>query len=359
MVNIKTDERKNNFNIIRFFASILVIYGHMAHLMGVNVPYLMGQGAQVIAVKIFFLISGYLIAKSYLRDNDIFRYIIRRCFRIFPGLIGVVLFSVFIVGPFFTEFSSKEYFSNPGTWKYLQNIILYVNYSLPGVFKNNIYPAAVNGSLWSLPVEFFMYLLLPLVLLVQKKRKKPYSIIVIIIILVIVNTIKSKFYQSHVTVIYGTNLFDALTLAPYFFIGVLFTYEEVKKYLNLQIASFLFFLACSISVGEIKNEYIILFILPYFVFSFSLEKNAIFASAFSKNDYSYGLYLYSFVVQQSLSGMFQQFSISLNWATFISTIVSFILAFLSWHLIEKPLQNLSKKIVKWHSSPERKWNLNS
>jgi peptidoglycan/LPS O-acetylase OafA/YrhL len=46
----------------------------------------------------------------------------------------------------------------------LKNIALYINYYLPGLFESNVYPGAVNGSLWSLPAEFVMYLLVPILI---------------------------------------------------------------------------------------------------------------------------------------------------------------------------------------------------
>ncbi len=94
-------DRHNNINLIRFIAASAVIYGHMAHLLGVPVPLLCGEEILSLAVKVFFVLSGYLITQSYLRDDHPFRYLVRRVFRIFPGLIFVVLVSVFVFGPLF------------------------------------------------------------------------------------------------------------------------------------------------------------------------------------------------------------------------------------------------------------------
>lgn len=153
------DSRNNNFNIIRFVAAMMVVLGHMCHLVAVEVNQLLGQAVSTIGVKIFFLISGYLIAQSFLNDSNIVRYCIRRFFRIIPGLAGVVLFAVFIIGPVFTILPIKDYFSHGTTWAYLKNIGLYIQYFLPGVFEANPYPDAINGSLWTLPVEVILMIL--------------------------------------------------------------------------------------------------------------------------------------------------------------------------------------------------------
>ena len=78
----KTNSRENNFNIIRFMAAIMVMAGHMAYIGGYSLPILWGQGIQSLGVKIFFLIGGYLISKSWLSDPNPLRYSIKRIFRI-------------------------------------------------------------------------------------------------------------------------------------------------------------------------------------------------------------------------------------------------------------------------------------
>ncbi|MBD3842255.1 MAG: acyltransferase [Campylobacterales bacterium] len=154
---MKIDSKESNhFNFIRLFAAFLVFYGHATILWG--------NGAvgtvlnHELGVFIFFAISGYLISMSWDKDPSIKRFFIRRALRIFPALIIVTLVCVFILGPIMTTWELKEYFTSQYIVLYLKNIFLYISYYLPGVFEHNPVPNAVNGSLWSLPVEFFMYI---------------------------------------------------------------------------------------------------------------------------------------------------------------------------------------------------------
>ena len=157
--------RTNNFNIIRFFAAFAVIYGHMSSIMGEAAFPLLGQRISTIGVKILFTFSGYLITKSYLSDPHFGRYMIRRCFRIFPAYIVLILLSALVIGPIFTSLPLTEYFAAPGTWNYIwKNLLFSPTYTLPGLFEACPYPNAVNGSLWTLPFEFAMYLILPALL---------------------------------------------------------------------------------------------------------------------------------------------------------------------------------------------------
>lgn len=159
--------RSNNFNILRFLAALMVMAGHMGYILGTSVPQLWGEQIQVLGVRIFFLIGGFLITKSWLSDPHFLRYSVKRCSRIWPALIVYVLFVTFIAGPFITSLTVREYFFNSGITRYLKNILFYIEYNLPGVFYTNPYPYAVNGSLWTLPVEMLMYLAVPFIIIIS------------------------------------------------------------------------------------------------------------------------------------------------------------------------------------------------
>jgi Acyltransferase family len=110
------------------------------------------------------VISGYLVSESWLRDSRLPAFLMRRSLRIFPGLTVIVLLSVLVLGPLMSDLPLRAYFGDRQSISYLWNVVLYPVYVLPGVFVDNPYPLAVNGSLWSLPVEFAMYLLTPVLL---------------------------------------------------------------------------------------------------------------------------------------------------------------------------------------------------
>ena len=104
--------RDNNINFLRFIAASRVIWFHMASVLAIPEPYIMGQGLGPIAVNIFFVLSGYLIAKSWTRSSSFGSYLIRRIARIFPGLAVVILLSVFVMGPIVTSLPLGDYFAD-------------------------------------------------------------------------------------------------------------------------------------------------------------------------------------------------------------------------------------------------------
>ncbi len=349
-VSPESEDRHNNINLIRFVSAAMVVYGHMAHLVGAPVPNLFGEEVSTIAVKVFFVLSGYLITQSFMRDDDFFRYMVRRIFRIFPGLIFVCFMLTFIIGPCLSTLSAGQYFSHPQTYAYfLHNSALFPDYFLPGVFTANPYPDAVNGSLWTLPVEFSMYLLLPLLVVVFRKLNllKAGMIGAAVLFACLDIAYITQFSDARF-IIWGSNVFQGLVLAPYFFAGSLFVFPEIKERLNIQVAFVLAFLLGIVIWGDYwKYEILVLLMLPYITLACSFATPALFGRVFAVNDYSYGLYVWGFPVQQTLISFLGADAFSLVSYTIISFLVATACAMVSWFVVEKPGNRLGKRITQW------------
>ena len=154
---------RNHFNLIRLVAAWLVIYGHAWAITGAAGGDLFARMTETkfagaFAVDVFFVVSGFLIAAS-LQRNTVRGYLASRALRIFPALIACIALSVFVLGPMVT--TSTGYWSSADTWRYLwSNATLWrAEYALPGVF-DTLPRTAVNGSLWTLPIEVRLYLAL-------------------------------------------------------------------------------------------------------------------------------------------------------------------------------------------------------
>ena len=350
--------RTNNFNIIRFFAAFMVIYGHMSSIMGYDAFAILGQRVSTIGVKILFTFSGYLITKSYLSDTHFGRYMIRRSFRIFPAFIVLILLTALVGGPLLTSLSVGEYFGNPWTWRYIwSNLLFSPIYILPGVFTENAYPNAVNGSLWTLPFEFAMYLILPALLVLFKKLKSArwgmFAMWAVSLAASLLLLVKYPWGGARL-VIWGNNLPDALALIPYFFIGSLFSFPEFKKLLNLQLAVLLLIVGVlalsnvwySPIVASVFNELVVSLVLPYFVLSLALTERPIFSKWFANSDFAYGLYLYGFVVQQAMYQLMAPTKLSVLEMTVVCFAVTLVFAIASWYLVEKPVQKLGQAWIR-------------
>lgn len=157
--------RNNNFDFIRFIAASMVIFSHAYRLAtgrGGDEPLVIFSNSQIwfghLAVIIFFVISGFLIAQSYERSSNIFVFFWARTLRIFPALIASLIFGVFVVGAIATESSLEAYLSDIKTYDYLNSVFLIkIRWTLPGVFENLPYKGIINGSLWTIPHEVVCY----------------------------------------------------------------------------------------------------------------------------------------------------------------------------------------------------------
>lgn len=350
------DNRCNNFNIVRIIAAFLVILGHMYFIMGqaANLPIFAGQGIQIVGVKILFVLCGYFITKSWLSDQHPGRYAIKRLFRIYPALIVLILLSILLLGPIMTSLSAGEYFSNAGTWAYLKNLILCPTYSLPGVFTENAYPNAVNGSLWTIPVELAIYVLVPLLTLIPAKKKTPIIGAVLLTLCIALNVCKAYLFPAKQIVFWGNDLLQATDLLPAFFLGHIFSFVD-KKYFNWQIGLVAFLLISCLLVNAIPNQLNDLFFpaaLAYFVLSFGNAEKPVFRNWFKKSDFSYGLYLYGFPIQQVMYLLLKKANLHPIVMTFICFVIVLGFAILSWYFVEKPANKLCQKILSY--IPKRK-----
>lgn len=339
--DIIQNNKYNNFHLIRHAAALMVIIGHAYPITGqVGIPSVLGMGIHTLGVKIFFVLSGYLIVDSYLRDPNLFRFFLRRILRLFPALLFVVIATIFIIGPYATVVNLTDYFSNLQTYLYLRNIALYIIYYLPGVFEDNPIKFAMNGSLWTLPVEFFCYTLIGLILLLKNRN------LIIFISLSLFFVICFWLYTLNTTktdtllVIYATNVKASASIIIYFLIGSVIRLFNIAKKLSLQ-----FFIIALIFFVSIPNFSLIQFaaplvLIPVGTFSFAFSKPIL--KWINKGDISYGLYLWAFPIGQLLYN--KQIATTLYTSIFFTILFTVPVAFLSWYLIEKPALRLKPRI---------------
>ncbi len=331
------DSHSNNFTALRLFAALLVLYGHAFELYKLPAPSFMGwMPLGPIAVYIFFAISGYLISISWTRDSHIVRFVLKRVLRIFPGLIVCILLTIFVLGALTTTLSFGDYFKNPQTWAYVKNIFLHINYTLPGVFETNTYPRAVNGSIWSLPVEFAMYLIFAcLAFILRGKWLQRAGVILLAVLFFIAN-----YYIGLTTVVFYAFPVQYLAICGmYFLVGVGIHQWRLLRFLSASNVIAIAVIWLSLSRWPTLFEYVSYILLPFLTIAFGTGASKAF-TWLDKYDYSYGVYIYAFPVQQVISFYFLNHGF--RFGIFTSAIITLCLAALSWHWIEKPALQYKK-----------------
>ena len=161
--------RENNFDLIRLIASLEVAIGHTCFHLQVpeNNLFASGYSFPFPGVFVFFVISGFLITASYERNKQYLRYLKNRILRIVPAL-WIAFILLFIILWVF-GFINRDTLSNLPFWGWMFGQITLFQFYTPDILR----PFGVgcpNGSLWTIPVEFIFYLILPLLLILFKNR---------------------------------------------------------------------------------------------------------------------------------------------------------------------------------------------
>lgn len=343
--------RDNNYNILRIIGAVAVMYGHMYVLLGYGAPSLYANEVNAIGFKMLMVLSGYMITQSCIYEKRASYYAVKRVFRLMPALIVYTVLMTFVLGPLLAKISVKDYFSNTITWEYLYNIVLNPRFQLPALFANNPYPYAVNGSLWALPIEVSLYILIYFVLKIFSKNKYRRCLICAFSVAVIVmQGIHLKCFPSATLVFWGTDWIRIFNIYPYFFMGALYSLTDIKRYCNLQVAFVLFFVSMLFSTNHyVIYELVAILLIPYIMISIGECTTPIFANLLNGLDISYGLYLWGFPVQQILIQYLvveQGYNIGANSMFCLALAVTVILSLFSWFFVEKPTMTLLKKMLK-------------
>lgn len=338
----------NNFDFVRLMAASLVIVGHAYPLLAhPNLPFFLHTSISTYAVKLFFALSGFLIVASWTHDPNAGRFLAKRMLRIFPALILVVVLSACVLGPLVTRLPLAEYFGHSMFGDYFLNLRLYIAYALPGVFETNVYPNAVNGSLWSLPAEFFMYLLVLAAGLVARALRVVSFAVVwggLTLAFMALNMVELHFQAGWFTgaVFYATLVQSVIEVAPYFMIGGCIQLARRWLPLSPMVAIVAMAGAVGIASAGLYAEPLFILITSYAVIALGSASTPVLRDFGRFGDLSYGTYLYGFPVAQTLSWGFGD-RLSFVGHILLALVISLLFAFASWHLVEKRALRIKPK----------------
>ena len=330
----------NNFDFLRVVFAITVAFAHLIELSDLEIlkPLKVYFNTRL-AIDGFFIVSGFLIAKSYENSATIKEYIIRRVKRIIPAYAVVILVSALLFS-FISTYTFYDYFSNLQFWKYLTANLSFQNYlepCLPGVFETNKF-CAVNGALWTIKLEEAFYLSVPIFYwFVRVKKLNFYMLILIIYVL-------SVTYYMYFLSIDNYRIAKQLPGALAFFATGIVFYKNFsllykwKDYIIIPCI-ILFVLEHYIFKTQILKPIAFGFMVFYIAYSFRFLNN------FGKyGDFTYGIYIYHFPVIQLFValGLFNKYP-----PLIICTLVlmlTLVLAILSWYLIEIPYLSKNRRL---------------
>lgn len=330
----------NNFDFCRFWLAVLVIFSHSFALaegderhepLGVLTSGQLGAGR--FAVCCFFAISGFLISHSWLRSATAATFLWKRVKRIYPGFIVAVVLGAFVISPAAS--------GSTLTWRQILlmpfNLLALRDCEPSTIFETNPFPGSLNGSLWTIPYEFKSYLALMALGVLGLPRIR----VLTLPCLMIATILGSVIYPNCRLMFFERGTFAAIVgqasawfhVLPYFLAGATFynfrtSIPLCKRYAVCSVTA----LVCAV-LFPASGRIVFPFAVTYLLFWFSFHPLVTFHTWGRHGDFSYGIYLYAFPIQQLLAMTVPEITPIGLFAT--ATPLSVLSGVLSWHLVEK------------------------
>lgn len=345
MLSDRALSRSNNFDLLRFVAALMVIISHSFAITGRHEPQIGPFTLGTVGVFIFFAISGFLIAKSWEAHPRPSAFLGKRALRIIPGLAGAILFTVFVIGVLFSTVPALTFVSGPATLQYLNSIFIYsIGSTLPGLFTTNPMAGVVNGSLWTLPYEFTAYALAALLGVVGLLKHRHWLLGVLVAV-VVLNYVAVATPADTMLPLTNLNIHPFFQLLGFFVAGMLLYVWRHRIVINLNVivvATILFLVGAHLPGAIIWTT----LTLPYIVIAVAYTNWGKLHLFGKYGDFSYGMYIYAFPIQQSIVGMHEGIK---PWELMVIGVPIIIaVAALSWHLIEKRALRRKHMFSKQH-----------
>ena len=336
----QTAGRANNVLAIRFAAAATVILFHCYALTDrwTDEPLYAAfppMNLAVLGVEVFFVLSGFLVTQSWLARPAVVPYAAARVLRIYPALVAATIFTIVVAGAT-GALPWREYLASPVTWRYFVRTATGFDVvdKLPGAFLDNPFPKAANGSLWTLPVELRLYVALGLAG-VAGLLARPRAWLAASLALVAAGIA----WPDLVPV--DPNTKGTRLAAFMFLLGSLACVGRRWLPLSLPAAA----LAVAIPVvdahGIARDGPLFSLLLSYVVLVLAYHPALRVGALARAPDYSYGLYVYAFPIQQAIVWAHRDIAPG---ALFLAAMAATLaVAALSWHLLESPMLRLKSR----------------
>lgn len=330
--------RDNNFQLIRFVAALAVITFHSFALVRDfgNDPLRRITGVTdlgALGVQMFFFVSGFLVTKSWSERHSLRAFTAARVLRIYPALVLATLFGIALAAGS-SALPLGEFLSHPQTLSYaIHNATGWsLRDALPGAFPANPFAGAINGSLWTLPIELRLYVGVAILGLVGILTRRVLLAAAIALLVAIVAFDPSWFpLEPNIGIVHY--------LALLFGLGALaFAWRDAIRLsipLAVAIIALMLWNPAHWTPGPAYCA-LLGYVLLVVAYHPALEWRA-----FNRlGDYSYGLYVYAFPIQQTV---IESIGSSSPLAIFATSLpLCLCMAAASWHLVERPCLSMKR-----------------
>jgi peptidoglycan/LPS O-acetylase OafA/YrhL len=328
--------RDNNFNLIRFLAAGTVVFAHSFIVVTGDRfagPLVAATGHDLgyHAVNVFFVASGFLIALSWRKTPSLPTFLSARLLRLWPALILCAVVVTFLIGPLLTSLPAGEYLRAAGTWKYLPKVVdlLGADSALPGVATTVPGDGGIDAPLWTLKYEVICYLCLAAFGLMGgfSTPRRFCSLMVPVLMLLALASLTPVAHDA-------TRPYDHLIR-----FGLCFGFGVVAFFAARRVPLSLWGVVAAFALAVLLRrtaayEFVLCFFTAYATVWAALVPAGTVRNFNRLGDYSYGIYIYAYPIQQLLVQRLPRLT---PLALFVAAApLAIALAVASWHWLERP-----------------------
>jgi len=353
--------RANGFGLLRLLLAMSVVYSH-AYPLGWNAqaPLAHFSGGQTdlgsMAVVGFFVLSGFMITASG-RRLGLGRFLWHRALRILPGLLVCVLLTALVVAPlmyFHQHGTTTGFWNHPdGPLSYIQGTsttAISSGYDISGVMhtamvQHTTHNVAFDGALWSLRYELTCYVVVAVLAAGGVLRRAPRTVLLITAVLwasIAADLLKSAHPRgpfSEATAPILVPVLGGLQTHYLIYLGFCFMLGACAQLYRhrFPINDALGLLSAAVLVASLHWGGLAVVGYPacgYLLIWLGIRMPRQLHWVGRKNDYSYGAYIYGFIVEQWMT-MYGATHWGLHRYVAVAAALTLGVAFLSWHLVER------------------------
>jgi peptidoglycan/LPS O-acetylase OafA/YrhL len=287
-------------------------------------------------LPMFFALSGFLVAGSLYPCRSLVSFLGLRVLRIMPALAAEILLSALVLGPLFTALPLAQYFSARAFFAYFCNIVGYIHFALPGVFLGNPWRGMVNTQLWTVPLEMKCYCLVLLVTVSGIFWRPPVFVGLLAAAQVAMAGHVVAEHPGLGLLVDGTNL-----IFTFFWGTACYVFRDR---IRADFAWFIAALALMVGLPAVPGGDCFVAVPAVYATVWLGTANPPRIKLLLKGDYSYGMYLYGFPIQQSIVVLMP----GIGWYAdaVLALSATFGVAHLSWWYVEKPALQLKTALQR-------------
>lgn len=294
-------DRDNNMDLIRYVLAFSVLIGHFNYLCGADIPWIISTHNRV---GVFFAMSGFVLVGGILKGQPYSTFVKKRIWRICPSYFFVIILSALLLA-FISPIGLYNYFTDSGLYKYLIANLSFLNFlhpDLPGLFEDGV-NNAVNGSLWTMKVEWQLTLTAPILIWLIKKYRLS---LIKITVFIIVSSLAYKLLFNYLYLENGKKIYEILGRqfmgqTFFFYMGILIYcyYEQFKQRLPLLIivSGIIYCIFCIVE-SDIYNPLFQPLVITIFFMGLSLLPKNLARYIDGGNNISYEIFLCHYPIIQ-------------------------------------------------------------